>query len=118
MVIGRVQDMGNLPSVHLALGVITSLVPLIGKGEANVQGVLAGVWSCNGVVREAYMRSCVLGACEEPEMAGGAIMERTTLSDVACQLIELFTAIVSSPKLKNACEPGLVGSWPMPSRRT
>lgn len=109
VVIGRVQDMGNLPSVHLALGVITSLVPLIGKGEANVQGVLAGVWSCNGVVREAYMRSCVLGACEEPEMAGGAIMERTTLSDVACQLIELFTAIVSSPKLKNACEPGLVG---------
>ena len=109
VVLARVQDMGNLPTVHLALEVVTSLIPLIGKGEANVHGVLAGVWSCNGVVREAYMKSCVLGMCEEPEVASGAIMERTTLSDVACQLLELFAAIVSSPKLKKACEPSLVG---------
>ncbi len=109
VVLGRVQDMGNLPTVHLALGVVTSLIPLIGKGEANVQGVLAGVWSCNGVVRQAYMKSCVLGVCEEPEVSGSAIMELTTLSDVACQLIELFMTIVSSPKLKKACEASLVG---------
>lgn len=107
-VLSRIQDMNNLPSVHLALGVITRLVPLVGKGEANISGLLEAVWGCNAVVREVYMKSCVLGVCEEPEVAGGAIVERTTLSDVACQLMELFTTILTSPKLKKACEGSLV----------
>ncbi len=98
-----------LPAVHLALGVVARLVPLIGKGNnVDVGGVLESVWACNGVVRELYLQARVLGAVDEPDVPGGAITERTTLSDVACQLMEVFGAIVTSPKLKKACAGSLV----------
>lgn len=103
-----IRDTWSWPSLHMVLQCVTRIIPLSSKlaDMSSCHRLLQSVWKCNQSLCVLY-REYILGDGVEPHHTSEDGAE-TSLTDIACQLLEVFSTILTYERLKKVCEPSLV----------